>query len=378
MLWPLLLKLKSRDAEVRIKAVQLLADTESEHAFQVLTRTAEEDQDQGVRSAAITGIGQFPDETATTFLLRKFQDARPETRRAVVEGLRNRVGEDILAALVIALQDPDPVVRGRAAQVLDRQHWQPKDAGQALWHAIARGGFVEAVTAHGVQAIEPLQMILKTEDVPLQVKAIRALGEIDDLRTVDTLIPCLKSPERSVCVAAIEALSEFDSPKIIEPLVALLSHSDPKVCVAAIEAAARLNLRPVAQTITGMLQDRNWDVRSAAAVALGKIGSPQATESLVAVINDSDSSVRLAAIASLGRIADPAAIRPLVVALVDADNNVRNGATAALQCINPGWLQTDAARGALPELRAACASTDQAVRYVALQLVQQMGDSPTS
>jgi len=373
MLWPLLLKLRSRDPEVRIKAVQLLADTESEQAFQALMKTAEEDQDQGVKSAAVIGIGQFADEAATTFLLRKLQDAKPETRQAAVEGLRNKMEEQVRAALVVALKDTDQAVRGRAAQVLGQQHWLPKDDGEALWHAIARGGFGEAVTAHGVQAIAPLEMILRTGDVPLQVKAIRALGEIDDHRTVDTLLPCLKSPERSVCVAAIEILSEFDSPKIIEPLVALLKHSDPKVRVAAIEAAARLQLQQAAQTITGMLKDSNWTVRSVAAVALGKIGSQLATESLVALIKDSDSDVRQAAIASLGRIGDPAAIRPLVVTLVDADNNVRNAATAALQCINSNWPQTEAARQAVPELRAARDSSDQTIRYAALQVLQQMG-----
>ena len=375
MLWPILLRLKSRDPEVRIKAVETLADMEGERAFQALVKTAEEDQDQGVKTAAIIGIGEFPDEAATAFLLRKLQDARAETRQAAVEALSDKMEEQVLVALVAALHDTDTIVRGRAAQVLSRQRWHPKDANEELWHAIARGGFVEAVTSHRLQAIEPLEMILRTADTPMKVAVIRALGEIDDDRVIDSLLPCLKSSDQAVCVAAIEVLSEINTPKLNEPLVALLRHSDHKLRVAAIEAAVRMQLQEAAQTMAGMLKDRNWDVRTAAAVGLGKMGNRLATESLVAAIKDSDADVRQAAITSLGQIRDPAAIRPLVAMLVDADSNVRHAAGSALPSIDPKWQQTEGARQMAPELRAACDSSDPSIRFLAVTVLQKMGES---
>jgi HEAT repeat protein len=375
MLWPILLRLKSRDPEVRIKAVESLADMEGERAFEALVKTAEEDQDQGVKSAAIIGIGQFTEEAATAFLLQKLQDTRAETRQAAIEALRDKMEEGVRVALVTVLRDADAAVRGRAAQVLTRQHWRPKDANEELWHAIARGGFVEAISSYGARAIEPLEMILQTGDTPMKVAVIRALAEIEEDRVIDILLPCLKSSDEAVCVAAIEVLSELGTPKLSEPLMSLLKHSGHKVRVAGIEAVVRLQLQEAAQAVSAMLKDRNWDVRTAAAVALGKMGNRLATESLVAAIKDSDADVRQAAITSLGQLGDPAAIRPLVAMLADADSNVRHAAGTALPAIDPKWPQTEGARQMAPELRAACDSSDPAIRFLAVNVLQRMGES---
>jgi HEAT repeat protein len=375
MLWPILLQLKSRDPEARLKAVQRLADAESERAFEALAKAAEEDTEPRVKAAAVTALGVFADEKATEILLRKLQDPTPEIRLAAVEGLRARMEEEVLNALAVVLRDTDSAVRGRASQVLDRQHWRAKSADDELWHAVARSGFVEAVTKHGAKAIGPLAMVLSTGDVPLQVSVIRALGEIDDEGVVEVLLPCLKSKERGVCVAAVEILREFDGPKINEPLMSLLTHTDNKVRVAAIEAAAWRNLQPAAPTVIGLLKDRGWDVRTAASVALGKIGGSPAVEALVATTRDTDSGVRQAAIAALGKIGDPAAIPPLVALMVDTDSNVRISAGAALQVINPNWHQTEAAHRMIPVLREACDSGAPSICFVASNLLQQLGES---
>lgn len=292
--------------------------------------------------------------------------------------LRDRPADDeVKAAFIEALSDFDPGVRGRAAQALDRHHWRPETPKEELWHAIARGQLSHAAT-FGVDAIEPLEMVLHGSPYNLQVSAIRALGEIPDDRVLNSLLPALRASDHAVVVAAIDALGQFGGPKATDALTAILKHPDHRVRVACVEAVGKLENPQATKSILELLKDVMWDVRRAAANALGRLPDPQAVEGLLTAVKDVDADVREAAIASLRRIASPRAVSALVLALVDPESNVRHAAASALQQTNPKWAQSEAAQQVIPELRAAANASDQAVRYAATSVLQQLGAAPAT
>ena len=88
-------------------------------------------------------------------LIEALGDIQPEVRMAAISALKERNEERVRDALIDALSDSDAVVRGRAAQVLERHRWRPTNRKEEMWSAIARGDLAQAAT-HGAGAIEAL------------------------------------------------------------------------------------------------------------------------------------------------------------------------------------------------------------------------------
>ncbi len=66
-------------------------------------------------------------------------------------------------------------------------------------------------------------------------------------------------------------------------------------------------------------------------------------------MKDKGKDVREAAAYALGELKDPRAVEPLISALKDKDSYVRREAAEALKKINPKWMETEEAKGKVPE-----------------------------
>jgi len=163
--------------------------------------------------------------------------------------------------------------------------------------------------------IEALVPVLADREADVRAEAARALGELDDPRSVEALSRALRTDESAeVRKMAAWALGEIEDP----------------AAVPALDYAIR--------------NDVDIEVRRMAAWALGEIESPEAVDGLGAAIGDSDLEVRMAAAWALGEIEDPRAVPWLERALRDASPGVRRKAAWAL-----GEIQPDAAPPALVE-----------------------------
>ncbi|MDH7600379.1 MAG: HEAT repeat domain-containing protein [Sedimentisphaerales bacterium] len=95
--------------------------------------------------------------------------------------------------------------------------------------------------------------------------------------------------------------------------------------------------------------------------ALGRIGKV-AGEELIQALKDQDWHVRWAAALAVGQIRDKRAVGALIQSLKDWQWRVRRVAMEALETIDPGWRQTDAAKNAVPAFIRALKDEDEYVR----------------
>jgi HEAT repeat protein len=120
------------------------------------------------------------------------------------------------------------------------------------------------------------------------------------------------------------------------------------------------------------LKDSSWEVRRTAVVALGFLSAPAAVDGLCEVLQDKDHDVRESAAVTLGRIGDARAIYSLVLVLLDPDSAVRIAAANSLQRVDRHWQQSEAARRALPRIKAALDHPEYWVRHTAVKLLEQL------
>jgi HEAT repeat protein len=77
---------------------------------------------------------------------------------------------------------------------------------------------------------------------------------------------------------------------------------------------------------------------------------------------------------ALGKIRSKLAIEPLVASLADPQSSIRNTAAGSLRQIDPQWSRSDAARQAIPVLKARLTSRDYWVRQAAADVLGRIGD----
>jgi len=297
-----------------------------------------------------------------------------------------------LGVLVSSLEDPDPQVRGKAAECLGAIGPKAARACAGLAQALAdtdagvRASAVRALAAigtHAEPAVLPLCQCLSDVDVTVRQAAAGALSRIGRGASpaVPALTKALSDPDGWVQWVAAEALGNIgeDAAAAIPELVKLLSdpglyertfaarallrlgevQSALPVLVAALDTTddwARISAEdtlvgmggawpgvgasgaPAASQIARLLGHTNPSVRWSAARVLCEIG-PGATPATAALLNalgDQLAGVRVnvaGALAQVGR--GDVALPVLIACLDDPDSNVRSMSASALARLGP-------------------------------------------
>ena len=373
MLWLTLLQLKSNNAATRRKAAELLATTPSPRALSAL-RNALSDPDKEVRQLAAAALGKFEDEGRIGPLLQALGDRNPGVVKTAILALKRVNDEKVMLALIPLLRHTDAGVRGSAAQVLESMRWQPDNRDDEIWFLVARGYFSRVVT-YGPAAFPALEAAAVSNASSLAIKAVEALGHINDPRVQRLLADTLKSQDPNVVVTTLNVIRRLAEPKLANAVVGVLRHGNAQVRSAAAEALGQLRPTSVTERLTPLLADSVWEVRREAADALGRIRDPNAVDGLIRTLKDADVDVREAAALALGNIVDQRAIGPLVLALKDTTSSMRRMAAAALARINPRWNTTPEARSAVEELKEALQHEDSNVRHFVSQLLPSLGET---
>jgi len=181
--------LKDPDGGVRAKAIIALGFLEATEAVLPMI-DALEDQDEMVRSSAVAALSFLKDQRAVQPLLQLLGDKNNELRDRVLRAL-GRIGD--LAAvkpLIHALKDPIPFVR---------------------WGAAVGLGFLNSP-----EAVEPLiSCALYDEDCNMRWRAVEALGNIGDQRSVSSLLEITENmyedfEVRSAAEVALRKILDFE------------------------------------------------------------------------------------------------------------------------------------------------------------------------
>jgi HEAT repeat protein len=124
---------------------------------------------------------------------------------------------------------------------------------------------------HGSHAVKQLQKALRDESFEVREAAVKALGDLGDPLSVDTLLEITREPQRYPLVWVIDSLGKIGHQKASPVLIATLDHQNLEVKEAAIEALGRLRSKDAAPALIALLDDANADIRHYAARSLEKL-----------------------------------------------------------------------------------------------------------
>jgi HEAT repeat protein len=373
MFWLTMQQLKSGSAKTRKKAAQELWREANPRALSILADAALSDPDAEVRQVATSALGRLKAPERFEPLFKALQDHEPDVVRSAVHGLRGASDERVVHKLVPLLRHHDFNVRTSAAQTIDTIRWAPSDREQRVWFCVAKGWFERAV-ASGPDALPALKLTADTGPVFAAVRAVEALGKIQDPRVGKMLCEALRSTEPAVCIAATDALAKLGGSEAVAALIPCLRSPHTQIRAEAARALGILGATEASTPISQMLEDREWEVRREAAIALGKLNNPETLEPLTKLLDDPDGDVREATAMALGKMGNRRAVPALILALKDEVAGVRRIAAAGLSRIDPDWVSLPETRAAAEKLKVAIQDADPAVRFFVAQLLVNLGE----
>lgn len=189
-----------------------------------------------------------------------------------------------------------------------------------------------ALAKIGSAANAPLIQALQSEDVTVRRLAVKALGNIGDLKSVDILIDKLSDSDRRVQAAAAIALGNYRHPIATQTILDRLASEMPAARAAMVYALAQIN---DVMSVTFLQQQlsqeaANPQVRAAIVYALGKLRDARAVNALLQSLKDPDQIVRANAAHALSAYFAPQVMEALIDSLGDQDEAVSLAAARAL------------------------------------------------
>ncbi len=362
---------------VRIHAANILGSTHCRQAAPQLIQALEDSHPQ-VRLEAARALGASGDPKAIAPLISGLSDRNEAARQARVDALV-RFGEPVLDSLHSTLKHArDKHVISALLSALGALQ-SPSSIHILVDHLnsgyyIVRHAAVKALQRYGTDARDALLTLLVVNDNDIRslmataesdanadnrVRAIRALGELEDHRSTPLLKSLLNEPDSKVtraaeaalvrvgCAAwgrcgALEVLGELEDDTLVQKILPSLSDDSPHVRYEAVKAIGRQGAEPVAEALrTVAVHDAVAEVRTQAFKVLREL--PSQTEELAAIaiqaMGDEDPSVRLEVTRILGDLVHPDGIDVLIDRLADPVWGVRVSAENALINYGPDIVQ---------------------------------------
>ncbi len=388
-----------------------------------------------IRKNAARALGKLKSPQATPHLIHLLQDSQWQVRASAAEALGFIKDKSSVETLVQQIDDNVGSVQEAVADAI--VHFGPlatmsvlnalgrvrdKYALKALLGCLGRIGDVRAVPAltdhlrssyfvvrhvaveslirfgpSGITALLPtlsfnrsnidtLKRDATTKERPeLQLRAVKALGGLEDHRAVPLLKELVASGLPEVQDAAIEALSqigraawgrccalrilaEVGSASLVPLIAPSFQDDSDNVRLEAVRALGKLGgSLAVKKLIHAAKTDESPDTRMEAVRALRKIGAgqPGILETALHCLKDTSRDVRSQAARLLGIIPDKKAIQPLLKAISDPHWSVRESAENAL--LNFG-------RDAVGPLIEALGHRRWTTRFRAARLLGETGD----
>ena len=211
--------------------------------------------------------------------------------------IRDKAATD---ALIGALKDTDPVVRGYAATALG-------EIGDP-------------------RAKEALLAALRTEDASV-VNMATSLYNLGSTEVVEILIGKLRDPNPNNRLYAIYALGKISDPEMVRPLIEVLDSEE----IGWLAAKALVNVgQPALQPLLESLFSENRNVRLYATYALGEIRDPKAARGVLRLLQDPDPLVLDTAAEALIAIGERSVIPAVTQLLRSPQPRVRRRALDVL------------------------------------------------
>jgi HEAT repeat protein len=169
------------------------------------------DEERGIRLAAIEALGEIGDLRAVEPLIASLQDGSWGVRSSAATALGSIGDGRAVKPLSSLIKDSKKVVRKAAAEALEKIG-PLADPESLAWYLVALEQWDRAVSLSEV-AVEPLVVALGNGEVD----AARALGEIGSALATEPLVSALKDRDNYLRKAAARALEQIGLPS--DPLL---------------------------------------------------------------------------------------------------------------------------------------------------------------
>ncbi len=141
-----------------------------------------------------------------------------------------------------------------------------------------------------------LLSLLRAPDSGLVLRTLDALGKMQSVAAIDSIIGCLQRDDAWIRMGAAHALGDIGDRRGVAPLVQTLQDTAYSVVNAALVGLGRLQAVEAYDEIVALAKSDNVHVRKHAAIALGELGDVRAVEAVRRLAQeDEDSGVRFMA-----------------------------------------------------------------------------------
>ncbi|MBY9019823.1 MAG: HEAT repeat domain-containing protein [Candidatus Lokiarchaeota archaeon] len=180
---------------------------------------------------------------------------------------------------------------------------------------------------------------LKAKEWKIRSLCAKIVGKIGNDQQISLLLDLLKDPDNKVREIAIEAISKTHNQLIINEVKSLLSSSNWKIKRAAVKLLIKIGKEDSLDALLPLINDDDLFVKSWIALALGKFENINDISPFIEMLEDKDPKIRIAAARALGQLGDSSALNPLANSLWDDDWTVRKEIELALDNIDSNWLK---------------------------------------
>jgi HEAT repeat protein len=305
--------LDDREDEVRAKSATALGRLGDPRAVSHLLDHMLSDPAPFVRTRIACTLGQFDGPEVIDRLVRALGDPAWWVRMRGVEALE-QIGGAAEGPLLVALDDPDPEIRSRAAVALERLAIPPKlvqmiESGEGAPEATQT---LVRLAAAGTRELIPDLLLSPSPRVrEVVLTAIRQASRQD--LGAELIQLASSDPEPALRALALEALRDLRVHQALPIAIAGLDHADPGVRAASIHLIGELGSAEAVELLRQSTTDPEPAVRAATARALGAWGAGGVQDDLRHLMADPDATVREAAVMG----AADARLRTLVPSLMD-------------------------------------------------------------
>ncbi|HBC74118.1 MAG: hypothetical protein A2008_07445 [Candidatus Wallbacteria bacterium GWC2_49_35] len=310
---PLIDLLKHPDRDVRMRAAELLGNTQSDTAVKPLIDTLS-DKVWLVRKSAAAGLAEIG-EAAIDHLIRALK-TEDENVRYWVTTILGKIGDKTIDPLVKILQTGNKDMKALAAQALGetRDHRAVRPLIESLkdesW--VVRNSSASSLKQLGPISVLPLIKVLMSQNEDLRFWSQKIIADIGP-HEVDQFIDILQNNDNSeMRYFAAFGLSIIKSKKAIEPLIsALLNDNDEWVKKYAATALGAIGDKRVMKPLIAVLDSDNEELCIWIAKVLGKMGN-EVIDSLMQALNSQDEKVRFYAMVALAETGEKQSVEALV------------------------------------------------------------------
>ncbi|MGJ3248446.1 MAG: HEAT repeat domain-containing protein [Elainellaceae cyanobacterium] len=284
-------------------------------------------QDSWVRARAVDALADIESERAVLHLIEVLGDPNGHVREFVHKKLQEVSDSTSIPILLKVIGSQDSDIRWRVTSVLESVLWKEKVNNRKLipvllellndFDSSVRSSAVRALWSMKDKSIIPklLEIIDQDPDFDVRYVAASALGEIGDIKTLLKLVGTFsydKWLEEPVGDALRRVCDESETLELIE----YLNDSDPYVRSGAAEAIGAIGDEKAIPELLNILNHPDSEVRYGIVKALGNTLDKNVVPELLNVLHeDEDFDVCINAVEALGKIADESAIPGLLDAL---------------------------------------------------------------